>query len=535
MKMTKRHTGKKRSLSQRIGETGEALFKLWAIKNRLIPNKTESDYGIDFWCQRTTSAGFDGLSSVIPVSLGVQVKSFAGKNRKRVSIDRDDAEFFLSAHHPFCICAVDLDTEKVHLRYRDHELVDELISLLSGSSQSRSWGTNRFVDGNEEIARILDQELRIGKHHRLMRYIVEKRIANEIPGTDLELSSSSSKGTQAFVQTPWFGSAFQVSEDKKEQLEHLIFDKGMPIHPLIDGIETNPALTDFFEMADYQVVLAGGGDMATKLVVQNETGDATLDVVLRKLEKNRAYVHPIGVRVMVSDRTWINDEWVHILAVHIFKNEGHTFESEVEALQFFRNFRKGNLFNEIGSQLMPVETFQNGDRLGPAIDVMLQVSDKLEVPHCELYLDHLHDEEFSVSLSFLDNLLCKNIPFEKLFADFIWAEAKPDNGMPPKRSVQLEIPVALNYINHAVFIWITAECNFFIHKASGSICGLGIRKTEGIRIEIENEPVTKSTIHPELWMYKEWPGIPIGLSARMYADLKHEQYVTKEISILNDN
>ena len=137
--MSKRRQRKHRSLAQRIGEEGEALFALWATRNGLISNKSEKDYGIDFWCQRTLESETPGITIVGNTLFGVQVKATQGKSRKRVRIDRGDAEVFLNLKTPFCLCAVDLENDTVYFRFRDKKLVDEIVAFLSSEKQTKSW------------------------------------------------------------------------------------------------------------------------------------------------------------------------------------------------------------------------------------------------------------------------------------------------------------------------------------------------------------------------------------------------------------
>ena len=106
---------KKRSLYQRIGETGEALVKLWASRNNLSANKIENDFEFDFVVQHFKAHGRNQIASGI--FFLAQYKASEQKNAKYLKITRDYAFLYLSSSMPFHILSVNNDTERILFRF----------------------------------------------------------------------------------------------------------------------------------------------------------------------------------------------------------------------------------------------------------------------------------------------------------------------------------------------------------------------------------------------------------------------------------
>ena len=67
---------KRRTKSQRICRKGEAQFVAWATDRRLVANKQDDDYGIDFFCLHMPSIG-GGREELSGRNGGAKVRSGA--------------------------------------------------------------------------------------------------------------------------------------------------------------------------------------------------------------------------------------------------------------------------------------------------------------------------------------------------------------------------------------------------------------------------------------------------------------------------
>jgi hypothetical protein len=77
----------------------------------------------------------------------------------------------------------------------------------------------------------------------------------------------------------------------------------------------------------------------------------------------------------------------------------------------------------------------------------------------------------------------------------------------PRRWRCTRLPLALNVIGTGVIVWIECSAEGFIHEET--VCGLRIVKQHSLS-KIEKRSRFIKSKYPELWVHKEWPGIPIG-------------------------
>ena len=147
--------GKRRSLSQRIGEEGEAKFVVWAIKNNLSPKKLIPDYGIDYYCQ-VLSPISNEIEEVSGEILAVFIRSTEGKNRKRIKIDRLDAENALRTQAPFCFIGMDLRSGLIYYRFLDETFIRILHKFLTSSNNSLTLRFNEFSSGSSSFLCIFE-------------------------------------------------------------------------------------------------------------------------------------------------------------------------------------------------------------------------------------------------------------------------------------------------------------------------------------------------------------------------------------------
>lgn len=191
---------KKRSLSQRIGETGEALVKLWASRNNLSANKIENDFGFDFVIQHFKSHGRNQIASGI--FFLAQCKASEQENTEYLKITRDDAFLYLSSSMPFCILSVNNNEDKVLFRFNDIDLVDQLVELVHDSSnESLNLKIDSFYDTNELEDQIF-KKANSAITNDLKIYTVKKLIERFSPGIRIK-SIHSEKRKYLLLNPRW--------------------------------------------------------------------------------------------------------------------------------------------------------------------------------------------------------------------------------------------------------------------------------------------------------------------------------------------
>jgi hypothetical protein len=197
--------GKRRSLGQRIGEKGEALFAVWATDHHLSPNKVAHDYGVDYFCQIMRPAGTEYVEESTGAILAVQVRSTQGRSRPRVFLTRTDAVDLLRQTHPTCLVAIHAPTPSVHFLFRDESMVAKLQDFLASDRETLSFPLGKMLSDGAEFERLVDYHARPGTQHRLQIHHAQLELARVLPGASLSIQQDADGGL-ALLPTPmaWF-------------------------------------------------------------------------------------------------------------------------------------------------------------------------------------------------------------------------------------------------------------------------------------------------------------------------------------------
>jgi hypothetical protein len=143
-----RNRGKRRSLSQKIGDKAEHQFGAWATDRGLSATLVWKDYGLDFVCQifqklpRSTSEEIHGAV------LMAQVRGTGGASRPRIKLNREDTENLLKQTGPACVVALNPNTGPVAFRFVDETLSKQLEEFL-GTPQASM--TLRLKDMDSDV------------------------------------------------------------------------------------------------------------------------------------------------------------------------------------------------------------------------------------------------------------------------------------------------------------------------------------------------------------------------------------------------
>ena len=95
-----RNRGKRRSLSQKIGDKAEHQFGAWATDRGLSATLVWKDYGLDFVCQIFQKVPHSTSEEIHGAVLMAQVRGTEGASRPRIKLNREDAEKLLRQTGP---------------------------------------------------------------------------------------------------------------------------------------------------------------------------------------------------------------------------------------------------------------------------------------------------------------------------------------------------------------------------------------------------------------------------------------------------
>ena len=125
-----RNRGKRRSLSQKIGDKAEHQFGAWATDRGLSATLVWKDYGLDFVCQIFQKVPRSTSEEIHGAVLMAQVRGTEGASRPRIKLNREDAENLLRQTGPACVVALNPNTGPVAFRFVDETFSEQLEEFL---------------------------------------------------------------------------------------------------------------------------------------------------------------------------------------------------------------------------------------------------------------------------------------------------------------------------------------------------------------------------------------------------------------------
>ncbi|MCE5306811.1 MAG: DUF4365 domain-containing protein [Acidobacteriales bacterium] len=525
--------GKYRSLAQRIGRKGEKLFAFWSEDRGLSCTKPDDDYGVDFWCQVLRPVGKRSLEEATGAILAVQVKATEGKARPRVNLDRHDAINLLRQTHATALVAVHPTANAVHFAFIDETMIDRLNQFLASEAKTHSIRLDELESNVAEFDRRLQYFTRPGTQHRLRVYKAERAICAAVPGSSMSVQHSATGGL-AVVDVPWFGSALDVDPAAREAVRTQVFEKGR-LPDELPGLSLKRAFLEAADIVDGPVFLQGMAQARAELALEHEGQRAEATFDLRRVGDERAYTHPVGLSVVISDARKHGKQWHHELQSRIFLGE-QSLGAAREILPFLRLLRSGARLSFDGNALGPIESVGPAIvKVGPAVEALEKIGVLLNLDLSAFHLNDFRLEEFGYAVSFLDAVLLQKTPAERFVPAFlVGSAADGDPRQMPTEPVRVELPIVLNLKNRGVIVWVRARGTAFCTD-DGRWCGLRI--DEQLALSSETHAKFEKSVHPEVWISRYLPPLLIGAQNRgsRNVKLKASDYFIVEADIVKES
>ncbi len=496
--------GKRRSRGQRLGELGESIFKTWALENGLIPQKVDHDYGVDFFAQIAAPIS-RSLEEMTGSVIAAQIRSVEGGARPRVKLKQVDIESALRVDVPFCLFAVDIRLKQVRFMFLDESFIRRLHHALHAGTATMSIKFEEFAASSQDFRKLLAQVSRSGYREQLRILKTELKLAGAMPGTRLTLSHSARTGL-AHVELPWITQAFDVSSTTRDALAALIFDEGRLPHHHEAGTHLRPELALIQDLVEGPVVLSGRFESFVEMAVACGARRLTQPFVLRRLNDESAYVEPdSGLALVVSDARRRNDRYVHEMELRFTNAQAGPIDS-LASKEFLRLLRPGATLNQPGRPGMPISWWPNLERIGPAIDALDLVHERLGLDTSGIVLADLRTREFGMTLTLLE-LLLTGVGLEQMAPAFVLGPAaeqlpKPQQWYP----AGFRVPVIVNFKDKGLVLWIEGTGDLYI--AEEVICGFRIRQQSRWEFDVSNVRFSKSD-NPEILVKQDWPAVPL--------------------------
>ncbi|EYF05739.1 hypothetical protein [Chondromyces apiculatus] len=503
--------GKRRSVSQKAGKKGQLLFEQWALEQRLVANPCPEDFGVDYFCQ-VLSASENSTEEVRGEVLAVQVRSVKGGARPRIKLDKVDAENALRLESPYLLVGVNTETNQVVYRFLDAAFAKRLATFINAPEAELTLRLDANGFQSVGFRTAIAENCRPGVQHRLRILCAQLCVQQDITGARLRVSQSADSGF-ARVEVPWISSIFQVQADHEDAFRKLVFEQGKFPDPGTKGVDLQPSLFRFLDVAGTdQMLVRGTFEDALDGFVELGGTRKSLSFRVRTAGNEIAFVSECGLVCTISDR--VQDDsgtFVHKMGFSLSREFGKNLDDFAEYDAAIRLLRPGAKlgFSEDDTRTHDVAAWGPSlEHLGVAYEQMVAGIPYVGLPLREVHLADLKNEEFAAAVTLLA-ALAKGATLPQLMQGFLIGPAASDPNFQERLEPAIfDVPLVMNVNNHGVVVWIQGEALVYVNDQR-VVCGFTPTKQTGHRIQIRGEKFKKVSNSPEVWVHKYWPGIPL--------------------------
>jgi hypothetical protein len=396
---------KYKSKAQDIGEQGESIFHLYALRElKQTPNKLSNDYGIDFVLQ--ISGEMLGEKRLIkPEFIGVNVKSSEQTNPV-ARLTNEDMEFNIRASHPIVFILVDINTQSVYHRFFDEELLKEFSNRLLQKNRSFLLTPKVMSDNTDDFFRSLRKITSRSYQNRLNVIRVELNLNQILGNVRLEIKQSNN-GSFAFIEVEDIATIF----DKKQKNYPLVREKFLSGNLNKEIILSKDSIKNFFTEELKNIA------ERSALFAQMEIGNATIrlirkgrlitmcDFEMRRFGDEISYYHPSGLSLSVSKRRLeVDGHYYHHLETFSGGMDNEPLFNYQDVVNLLRNCQSGDKLKANDGSSMKIEHWPNLIQFGEIINKIIPVYRALKITPAMRILD-LEVHHYIYTIYFLYELL----------------------------------------------------------------------------------------------------------------------------------
>jgi len=264
------------------------------------------------------------------------------------------------------------------------------------------------------------------------------------------------------------------------------------------------------------------------LTVENAGVCATATFKRRIFGDEAALTNPIGLTLVFSDRRFIGNTWVHEFVCRVFPGETSLGDAP-DLVRFLRLLKSGSVLYVDGARFIELDELPSLTAVGSSLEGLIEISNALGIEIGQFQLSDLREREPCFTLRLLDALFLAKKPFEQLGNSFVIGTAaeiaETESTMFPVETVSMNIPIVMNLRSVGIVIWVRARGSMYLRE--NRWCGIRIEKQESLRSELH--PRFSKGEHPEMWVNKHWPPIPLGTGFGMQPiEIFPSEYITVE-------
>ncbi len=401
---------KKRTKSQQIGEIGENIFKRFALKNELLPNRVEYDYGIDFVCQ-TTNRGSGGIDTVGGAFVGVNVKS-SQMNRIRAKLGKHDLESAFFCEFPMMFILVDTKNEVIYYKFLDLHLINEFYKILSSDSKFTltpsilKKGTFDDQEFKIELTKNISQEYQ----DRIKLKRIQLNISGIIESCELKIINNSD-GNIAIIKASKIEDLYKSDNHNYQLVRNLFLAQDFSNSSWLPPSTLNKGILDNIGPVASKIIMVApveGGDDVELFIRNNGKFITSCNFTIRKLHDETSFYHPSGLSLIFSERRQHEDNlYYHHFDVLFDENNKEPLFSNPDIVNFLSSCREEYrlFFRQESQQGVPIEHWPELIRLYQILRPLKNIYKELQIEPLSLALKDLQHDKFAMNFSLLQFLL----------------------------------------------------------------------------------------------------------------------------------
>ncbi|MCK5610434.1 hypothetical protein KAR91_51655, partial [Candidatus Pacearchaeota archaeon] len=232
-------------------------------------------------------------------------------------------------------------------------------------------------------------------------------------------------------------------------------------------------------------------------------------VSIRKIGDEIGYVLKSGLYLTISEPRSKDGQWVHEFRHGIANKDAIELDNTTEDFKFLKALKEGASLFMFNDHPFSIDLWGNLKHLGPDIENLETVFMHLKRSFSGLYLADIVEQGVLISTG-ISKAFIDGIGVEQIFPGFVYDQVikggLQDSAWKP---CKFRIPIVMNLKSFGLIVWSSGRGS--VYMADNVICGFRPELQEQWEFEVSEQTLQTTSI-PELWLYKNWPPIPINFA-----------------------
>lgn len=484
---------KKRSLAQRIGETGEALVRLWASRNFLSANKLGNDYGFDFTLQHFKPHGSHQIHTGLWFL--AQCKATEKENPNYVKIERSDAYLYLSASVQFCLLSVNNKSDVVKFRFIDQELVDKLINFIHSNNETINLNIDNWFYETDQLQDHIKSYANSFATQKLKIYTAKKLLSKFSPDITVK-TITTDEDAIVHLDSKWLTTV--INPD-------LLFDKETKSTDDIIDFNVVEILNKYLPSFN---VVSISGSIGNGHVLSGFNSKNKTMCISYPHKGDVSYRTKSGFVLTAGPCIKENGQHIHKMKFEVKPSPYCLSECRDDCLAFEEMFEQKQLAIDNHVLIPDLGTWK---KLEAFLFIAKEVSNAISTGIFEfpgLQACDIDNQEISITIGIITTIINKKT-LSPWFPGFLFNCTKTPIEDLEEITGTGRVPLAFSIKQNKYISWLASSYSWLFDKNQNQIIGFKLNQISSVEIN-KLEWEEREILLPELWLESSWPGIPLG-------------------------